>query len=154
MKKRVFLSERNNQFTPKERAGKRIVLVNGCFDIFHIGHLVFLQGAKNLCDYLLVGINSDQSYITYRKQAPYFSLCQRMAVIAELECVDYVFSFDETTLCSAIKAILPDCYALGIDKMNRYMPEITTCTELSIPYYFIGDRKIASSSEIKQYLSR
>ncbi len=154
MKKHAKLSEINDRFSLENRNGKKIVMVNGCFDIFHVGHLELLQGAKSLGDYLIVGVNSDQSYISYRKCMPYFSLLQRMTVIAALECVDYVFSFDESTLCSSLEKIIPDYYALGIDKINKPMFEIDTCIALDIPYYFIGKHKIASSSEIKKHLSK
>ncbi len=81
-----------------KKEGKTIVTTNGTFDLFHIGHLKSLEDSKEQGDVLIVGLNSDVSVKKYKSaDRPIITQQLRMEVIAGLECVDYVFSFDETT---------------------------------------------------------
>src|SRR2546430_8073887 len=89
--------------------GKRIVLANGCFDILHVGHVRYLQGAKAEGDLLIVGINSDEQV---RKQKgngrPLISQNERAELVAAIEAVDVVTSFDEPTVGELLLALKPD----------------------------------------------
>lgn len=69
--------------------GKKTVLVGGCFDLFHYGHLVFLKEAKNKGDVLIVALESDE-FIKNHKRSPVHTQCQRAELLAALEMVDFV----------------------------------------------------------------
>jgi D-beta-D-heptose 7-phosphate kinase/D-beta-D-heptose 1-phosphate adenosyltransferase len=68
-----------------------------------------------LGDILIVGVNTDNSYLQLKKKNPVFDVNARMSILAELECVDYVFSFDEITFCNSILTLKPHVFATGID---------------------------------------
>lgn len=96
--------------------GKKIVFTNGCFDILHAGHITYLQQAKQLGDYLIVAINSDDSVRRLKGQGrPINNLEQRMAVLAGLSTVDWVTSFNDDTPERLLKCLQPDILVKGGD---------------------------------------
>ncbi|MDD5036581.1 MAG: bifunctional D-glycero-beta-D-manno-heptose-7-phosphate kinase/D-glycero-beta-D-manno-heptose 1-phosphate adenylyltransferase HldE [Methylococcaceae bacterium] len=96
--------------------GERIVLTNGCFDILHPGHIHYLQQARELGDRLIVLVNSDDSVRRLKGQGrPINSLDSRMAMLAALECIDWVSPFEEDTPRGPICRILPDILVKGGD---------------------------------------
>jgi rfaE bifunctional protein nucleotidyltransferase chain/domain len=93
-----------------------IVFTNGCFDLLHPGHIDYLQKAKTLGDVLIVALNSDDSVRQIKGESrPVNSLNDRMAMLAALECVDFVTSFQEDTPYNLIDAIKPDILVKGGD---------------------------------------
>lgn len=96
--------------------GEKIVFTNGCFDIIHAGHVGYLEQARDLGDRLIVAINSDES-VTRLKGAgrPINPVDRRMAVLAGLESVDWVVSFEGDTPESLLEVIKPDVLAKGGD---------------------------------------
>jgi rfaE bifunctional protein nucleotidyltransferase chain/domain len=95
---------------------KKIVFTNGTFDILHLGHVTYLQKAKKTGDVLIVGVNSDQSVKSYKTpDRPINPEKDRMAVLAALECVDYVVLFTEPTPIRLILAAKPDVLVKGAD---------------------------------------
>jgi len=96
--------------------GERIVMTNGCFDIIHPGHIMYLQQAKRLGSRLIVAVNEDHS-ITRLKgpNRPIHTLQDRVAVLAALTCVDWIVSFSEDTPCALIDLIRPDILVKGGD---------------------------------------
>ena len=101
-----------------ERAeGKRIVFTNGCFDLMHIGHIRYLQAAKELGDILVVGVNSDASVRGLDKapDRPIVPEDQRAEVLAALGCVDYVVIFNESAPLRLITSVQPDVLVKGGD---------------------------------------
>ena len=96
--------------------GNRIVFTNGCFDILHAGHVAYLEEAKSLGDYLVVGVNDDDSVRRLKgEQRPIVGLEDRMAVLAGLAAVDWVVPFAEDTPQLLIEALLPDVLVKGGD---------------------------------------
>jgi len=96
--------------------GKIIVTCNGSFDLFHYGHLVFLDYARKQGDVLIVAINSDSSIKKYKSEnRPMVPEEQRSQIIAALEIVDYVHIFNETVPMPFIEAIKPDFHANGAE---------------------------------------
>ncbi len=96
--------------------GEKIVATNGCFDILHPGHMVYLEQAKRLGDRLVVLVNSDASVQRLKgPDRPVNPLEVRMAMLAALECVDWVIPFDEDTPEQVICKILPDVLVKGGD---------------------------------------
>lgn len=69
---------------------KKTVLVGGCFDIFHFGHLLFLEGAQKEGDILIIALESDEFIRTHKKKEPFHTQKERAQILAGLEVVDYV----------------------------------------------------------------
>ena len=96
--------------------GKRIVWTNGCYDIMHVGHILYLEKAKALGDLLVVGLNSDASVRKYKGPLrPIVSEDQRAKLLTSLTCVDYVIIFDDPSPIELIDALRPHIYAKGGD---------------------------------------
>ncbi|MCA8996038.1 MAG: bifunctional heptose 7-phosphate kinase/heptose 1-phosphate adenyltransferase [Planctomycetaceae bacterium] len=94
--------------------GKSIVFTNGCFDLFHVGHLHTLQGAASLGDILIVGVNSDDSVSRLKGPTrPIIPADQRAEILASIEGVDRVVIFDEDTPHRALNALRPDILVKG-----------------------------------------
>jgi D-beta-D-heptose 7-phosphate kinase/D-beta-D-heptose 1-phosphate adenosyltransferase len=96
--------------------GERIVFTNGCFDVIHAGHVGYLSEARQLGDRLVVAINADSSVTRLKGMGrPINPVERRMAVLAGLEAVDWVVSFDSDTPESLLKALRPDTLVKGGD---------------------------------------
>ncbi|MEY2467007.1 MAG: D-glycero-beta-D-manno-heptose 1-phosphate adenylyltransferase [Verrucomicrobiota bacterium] len=96
--------------------GKKLVVTNGCFDLLHLGHVSYLEAARNLGDALLVGVNSDQAVNQLKGEGrPVNSESDRAAVLAALASVDGVFIFAEKTATQFLAAARPDIYVKGGD---------------------------------------
>lgn len=106
-----------SRITTHQEAGESIVFTNGCFDLLHVGHVRYLQEAKNLGDRLVVGINSDESVRKLGKETgrPIITGPHRAEIIAALGCVDYVILFEETDPLTLIKALQPRILVKGGD---------------------------------------
>lgn len=101
----------------RRRQQQRVVFTNGCFDLMHIGHIRYLQAARNLGDVLVVGVNSDSSVRTLDKgtDRPIVPDVQRAEVLAALACVDYVVIFPEPDPGTLIATLQPDILVKGGD---------------------------------------
>ena len=100
----------------EQKAGKRIVFTNGCFDIIHPGHIFILEQAKSKGDILVVGLNSDQSIKGFKSDLrPICTQDDRAYVLAGLASVDYIFIFNEATPENVIMEISPDVLVKGKD---------------------------------------
>lgn len=96
--------------------GKKIVFTNGCFDLLHVGHVRYLQQARELGDLLVVALNSDRSVRELKGPTRPINLeHDRAEVLAALRCVDYVTLFDALRATSVIEALRPALYAKGGD---------------------------------------
>ena len=99
-----------------ERAGKRLVFTNGCFDLLHAGHVRYLQQARELGHALAVGLNSDRSVRELKGEGrPVNAEEDRAEVLAALGCVDYVVIFDGKRATDTLRAVRPHVYAKGGD---------------------------------------
>jgi D-beta-D-heptose 7-phosphate kinase/D-beta-D-heptose 1-phosphate adenosyltransferase len=104
------------RFGREKRNGKRVVFTNGCFDLLHPGHIHSLEAARGLGDFLIVGINSDESVRTLKGEGrPLIPAEERAEILASLECVDGVLVFDELTPQKVIATLLPDILVKGSD---------------------------------------
>lgn len=110
------LSELINVSKRLKNEGKKVVFTNGCFDLLHIGHLRYLQKAKEAGNVLIVGINSDSSMRRLKgTERPIIQQNERAEILSALECVDYVVIFSEDTPYRVIRAIRPDILVKGGD---------------------------------------
>lgn len=97
-------------------SGKKVVFTNGCFDLIHAGHAVYLDRAKRLGDFLIVGLNSDNSVGRLKgKGRPILKFKERALLLSYLEPVDLVVGFGQDTPLRLIKLLLPDILAKGAD---------------------------------------
>ncbi|MCP5492473.1 MAG: adenylyltransferase/cytidyltransferase family protein [Chlamydiales bacterium] len=97
-------------------ANKTIATLNGSFDLLHAGHLHILFEAASQADVLIVALNTDASIKRYKgEHRPICTLEERMAMMAALECVDYVTSFDEDTPIETLKIIQPNVHVNGAE---------------------------------------
>ena len=99
-----------------ERAGRKLVFTNGCFDLLHAGHVRYLQQARQLGHALAVGLNSDRSVRELKGDGrPINAHDDRAEVVAALGCVDYVVIFDGKRATDTLRAVRPHIYAKGGD---------------------------------------
>lgn len=106
-------------------SGKRVVLACGVFDLLHPGHIRLLNYAKNKGDFLVVGINSDESAKRYKGSSrPIMNEEDRMEMLLALKSVDSVVIFDEDDPSQTIKEIQPDIYIKGGDYTLDKLPEV------------------------------
>lgn len=99
-----------------KKQGKRIVFTNGCFDILHKGHVLYLEEARRKGDCLIVGVNTDSSVKEIKgEKRPIIPQEERMTVLAALEAVDYVVPFDEPDPSAVISLLRPHILAKGGD---------------------------------------
>jgi D-beta-D-heptose 7-phosphate kinase/D-beta-D-heptose 1-phosphate adenosyltransferase len=100
--------------------GKRLVFTNGCFDILHVGHIRYLESARELGDALVVAINSDRSVRELKGAGrPIMNEQERAEMLTALCAVDYVTVFDDISPRTLIAEVLPDILVKGGD----YQPE-------------------------------
>ena len=96
--------------------GKKIVFTNGCFDLLHVGHVKYLQRARQLGDLLVLGLNSDASIRRLKgPKRPLINEEERAHVLAALDCIDHVVVFDEDTPLELLEAVRPDVLVKGGD---------------------------------------
>lgn len=100
----------------RQANGERGVFTNGCFDLLHLGHVRYLQEARVLGDFLVLGLNSDEG-VTFLKGAgrPLVPASERAEILAALTCVDYVTIFSERTARAVIELLRPAIYVKGGD---------------------------------------
>ncbi|MBO3736633.1 adenylyltransferase/cytidyltransferase family protein [Actinoplanes flavus] len=114
------------------RAGARVVLATGCFDLLHAGHLYFLQQAHRLGDLLIVGVNSDQSVRELKgPDRPIIGEHERAALVAALRWVDRVFLYDEPAADTQIRILRPNVFVIGRESLTAYPSELTAAEAVS-----------------------
>ena len=97
-------------------SGQKVVFTNGVFDLIHPGHLRYLQAAAQLGDVLVVALNTDESVRRLKgDKRPILSLYERSKIMASIECVDFVTSFEEDTPLAIITKLLPNILVKGGD---------------------------------------
>jgi len=139
--KRRLMSHRNR--------GEKIVLANGCFDLLHAGHVRYLKGAREEGDLLVVGVNSDSSTLSLKGPGrPILHERGRAALVAALECVDYVVIFSEANVESLLDDLRPDVHAKGTDYTAETVPERETSGRLGIRVAIVGDAKNHSTRDL------
>lgn len=131
------------------RAGERIILANGNFDLLHVGHVRYLAGAKELGGKLVVAINSDNSVRALKGEGrPVMPENERAEIVAALADVDAVVIFPELDVRAIIREIHPDIQAKGTDYSTENVPERDTVAEYGGRVAIVGDPKDHSTSDI------
>lgn len=135
--------------------GARVVLANGCFDILHVGHIRYLEGAKKLGDVLVVGINSDEQVRVQKGEGrPFVPERERAEIVASIRAVDFVTIFPEPTVEQLLLSIRPDIHAKGTDYTEDSVPERDVVRSIGGRVVIVGDPKDHSSTEmVKKVIS-
>ena len=129
--------------------GKRVVLANGCFDLLHVGHVRYLQGARALGDALVVGLNSDSSVRRLKGAGrPVMPAAERAELVAAVRGVDLVVVFEEDSADALITRLRPDVHAKGTDYTEQSVPERATVAALGATVAIAGDPKSHSTRDL------
>lgn len=126
-----------------------VVLANGVFDLFHVGHLRYLEGAAREGDILVVAVNSDASTRAYKgPDRPVVPEDERAEIVCGLSCVDHVLVFDEPDVVSILSALRPDVHAKGTDYTPDTVPEAPVVLGYGGRIAICGDEKGHSSTAL------
>jgi rfaE bifunctional protein nucleotidyltransferase chain/domain len=132
-----------------KRRGRRIVFANGCFDMLHVGHIRYLEGARREGDVLVVGVNADSSVCNLKGPGrPILDEDARAQLVAALRCVDYVVLFAEANVEILLEELRPDVHAKGTDYTAETVPERAVAERLGIRVAIVGDPKDHSTREL------
>jgi len=100
----------------RQATGESGVFTNGCFDLLHLGHVCYLQEARSLGDFLILGLNSDEGVGLLKGAGrPLVPEDERAKILAALMCVDYVTIFSEPTAGPLVSVLQPSIYVKGGD---------------------------------------
>ena len=131
------------------RAGERVVLANGCFDVLHVGHIRYLQAARELGSRLVVGVNADERVKSLKGAGrPVMPAAERAEILAALEAVDAVVVFPEPDVRALIREIRPNVHAKGTDYTTENVPERDEVIAYGGRIAIVGDAKDHSATEI------
>jgi rfaE bifunctional protein nucleotidyltransferase chain/domain len=131
------------------RAGERITLANGCFDVLHVGHIRYLRAARELGGKLIVAVNGDESVRALKGEGrPVMPAEERAEILAALVDVDAVVVFGEKDVRAIIREIRPDFHAKGTDYTAENVPEREEVEACGGRVKIVGDPKDHSASEI------
>ncbi|HWI17619.1 MAG TPA: adenylyltransferase/cytidyltransferase family protein [Vicinamibacterales bacterium] len=134
----------------EDRAHKKtIVFANGAFDLLHVGHIRYLEGAKQEGDTLVVAINSDASVRALKgPHRPVLPEADRAELVAALRAVDYVVIFNEPTVAPLLELLKPDVHCKGTDYTVDTVPERETVRAYGGRIAIVGDPKDHSTSNL------
>jgi len=137
-------------------SGKTVVFANGCFDLLHVGHIRYLQSARQLGDALVVALNNDESVRRLKgPQRPLMPENERAEILAALACVDYVVLFQEPTVERLLRVLKPDIQCKGTDYTEETVPEREVVRSYGGRVAIAGDPKDHSTRDlIQDILSR
>jgi D-glycero-beta-D-manno-heptose 1-phosphate adenylyltransferase len=131
------------------RAGDRITLANGCFDVLHVGHVRYLHAARELGGKLIVAVNADASVRALKGEGrPVMPEAERAEILASLQDVDAVVIFPEDNVRAIIRELRPDFHAKGTDYTVASVPERDEVEACGGRVVIVGDPKNHSATEI------
>ena len=156
MAKLVRLDDLPRLRTEATAAGRTIALANGVFDLFHVGHLRYLEGARALADELVVAVNDDASTRLLGKGPgrPVVPEAERAEIVAALACVDHVVLFDTKDVVPVIHALRPDVQVKGTDYTPETIPEAAEVRRYGGRVAVAGDPKDHSTTALVDALAR
>jgi rfaE bifunctional protein nucleotidyltransferase chain/domain len=149
--------QRLDEIVEKARAlkaqGKTVAMANGVFDLIHVGHVRYLQAAKELADVLVVAVNSDASTRAYKGPGrPVIPELERAEMVAALACVDFVTVFDSLDVRPVLRALKPDVHVKGTDYTPESIPERDEVMAYGGRVAVAGDPKDHSSTDLMKRL--
>jgi rfaE bifunctional protein nucleotidyltransferase chain/domain len=136
------LDEVRRRVEEARSAGRTVALANGCFDVLHVGHVRYLQGARAEADVLVVGVNGDDSVRRLKGPGrPILPAQDRALVVAALRSVDHVVVFDEDDVAGLLLALRPDVHCKGTDYTPDTVPEREVVLSYGGRVAIVGDPK-------------
>ncbi len=153
----VVLSERDlSQAVARDRAaGKTIAFANGCFDVLHVGHVRYLQGAAAEADRLIVAVNDDASVCALKGSGrPILSAADRAELVAALRGVDYVVVFADPNVERLLRLLKPDVHCKGTDYTVESVPERAVVVSYGGRTAIVGDQKSHSTRDLLARIAR
>ena len=137
------------------RAGRSVALANGCFDVLHVGHVRYLEGARAEADVLVVGVNGDESVRRLKGPGrPVMPAEDRAVVVAALRCVEHVVVFEEDDVSRLLLALRPDVHCKGTDYTPETVPERDVVRSYGGRVAIVGDAKQHDTRAILERLRR
>ncbi len=137
------------------RAGRTIALANGCFDVLHVGHVRYLEGARAEADVLVVGVNADDSVRRLKGEGrPVQPADDRALLVAALRAVDHVVVFPEDDVGRLLLALKPDVHCKGTDYTPETVPEWDIVRSYGGRVAIVGDPKDHDTRAILERLRR
>jgi rfaE bifunctional protein nucleotidyltransferase chain/domain len=131
------------------REGRTIALANGCFDVLHVGHARYLEGAAAEADVLVVGLNADASVRRLKGEGrPVLPAGDRARLVAALRVVDHVVVFEEDDVRALLLALRPDVHCKGTDYSADTVPERDTVRSYGGRVAIVGDPKDHDTHEL------
>jgi rfaE bifunctional protein nucleotidyltransferase chain/domain len=145
------LEDASRETAGLRRRGVQIVLANGIFDLLHVGHVRYLQGARAEGDFLVVAINGDAGARELKGPGrPFLPAAERAEIVAALECVDRVVVFEERNVERVLEALRPHVHAKGTDYSEDSVPEREVTAALGGRTAIVGDPKDHSTTDLLQ----
>lgn len=136
-------------------AGRTIAFANGCFDVLHVGHVRYLQGAAAEADRLIVAVNDDGSVRALKGAGrPVLEARDRAELVAALRGVDYVVVFGDTTVERLLTLLKPDVHCKGTDYTIDAVPERGVVEAYGGRTAIVGDPKSHSTRDLVARISR
>ena len=134
----------------RDRAeGLTYAFANGCFDLLHVGHVRYLEGAAREADRLIVAVNDDESVRGLKgANRPILNAAERAELVAALRAVDYVVVFHEPTVAPLLELLRPDVHCKGTDYTIDTVPERETVRAYGGRIAIVGDPKDHSTREL------
>ncbi len=155
MSRLVTLDEAARVVAGWRAQGQSVALANGVFDLLHVGHVRYLQGARALADRLVVAVNSDASTRASKGEGrPVVPQAERAELVCALACTDLVLVFDEPDVRAVIRALEPDVHVKGTDYTPQSVPERAEVEAYGGRVAVAGDPKDHSTSELLGRLDR
>jgi len=145
----LTLDELTSEIAARRGAGAKVVLANGCFDVVHVGHVRYLQGASREGDILVVAVNGDEAVRQLKGEGrPVMPAAERAEIVAAMAGVDFVTVFDTLTVEPVLRALRPDVHAKGTDYTPESVPERAIVAEYGGRIAIVGDPKDHSTTEV------
>lgn len=124
------------------RSGRTVALANGCFDVLHVGHIRYLEGARREADVLVVGVNGDGSVERLKGPGrPVMPSPDRAVIVAALRAVDHVVVFEEDDVTRLLLTLKPDVHCKGTDYTPDTVPERDVVRSYGGRVAIVGDPK-------------
>jgi D-glycero-beta-D-manno-heptose 1-phosphate adenylyltransferase len=131
------------------RAGRTVAFANGCFDVLHVGHARYLEGARREADRLLVAVNDDESVTALKGSGrPVMPAADRAELVAAFGAVDYVVLFPDRTVERLLRLVRPDVHCKGTDYTQDTVPERAVVREYGGRVAIVGDPKDHSTRDV------
>ena len=132
----------------ERREGRTMAFANGCFDLLHVGHVRYLQGAAQEADRLIVAVNDDAMAGGKGPGRPILPAADRAELVAALRGVDYVVIFPEPTVTPLLQLLRPDVHCKGTDYTADTVPERETVRAYGGRVAIVGDPKDHSTRDL------